>query len=130
MSDATRRAQLARALQDDDMRAALVEADLAIGLAFQVRAIRHAHGWSTRELAARAGTSRSVIERLESANSEGRFAVRTLLRVAAALDVALIARLASFGDFLDILATPTPVVASPYDQDARAAPPADPAPGP
>lgn len=84
-----------RRMRDPRARRAYVEAEVASGLAHQIRALRVQRGWTQKELAEKLGTTQAAVSRLEDA-SYGRPSIKTLLDVSAAFDVALQVRFVSF----------------------------------
>lgn len=95
-----RREQLIKALQDKEYRELYAEEHIKTGLAFQIRALREARNWTQAELGSESGKSQVVISQLEDPDY-GKFQLRTLLTLAAAFDVALIARFAPYSELLD-----------------------------
>ena len=95
-----RREQLIKALQDKEYRELYAEEHIKTGLAFQIRAMREAHNWTQAELGSESGKSQVVISQLEDPDY-GKFQLRTLLTLAAAFDVALVARFAPYSELLD-----------------------------
>lgn len=86
-------------LKDKDYRDAYVASQIAIGLPFQVRALRVGKGWTQTELAERAGMTQPRIAEIEK-TSERRFNLETLLRIASAHDVGLEVRFVSYGQLI------------------------------
>jgi transcriptional regulator with XRE-family HTH domain len=84
-------------LEDKEYRDLFVAEHIAAGLAFQIRAMREARGWSQAELGRRVGMRQETICLLENP-SYGRFTLRTLKRLASAFDVALTVRFAPFDE--------------------------------
>jgi len=84
-----------RRMRNPKARQAYVEAEVASGLAHQIRALRTQRGWTQKDLADKLGTTQAAISRLEDP-SYGRPSVKTLLDVGAAFDVALQVRFVSF----------------------------------
>jgi transcriptional regulator with XRE-family HTH domain len=84
-------------LDNKEYRDSFVESMIRTGLAFQIKELRKRATWSQQQLGERAGTTQNVISRLEDPDY-GRFTLNTLLRLAAAFDVALIVKFASFGE--------------------------------
>lgn len=68
---------------------------ITMGLGFQIHRMRKARGWTQKELAARLGTARTTISRLEKANDHIPN-LTTLLKIAEVFDVALIASFVPF----------------------------------
>ncbi|WP_425482234.1 helix-turn-helix transcriptional regulator [Luteibacter yeojuensis] len=81
--------------RDREYRACYAEAAVEQGVAFQIQVNRKRRGWSQKELADRVGTRQNAICRLEDPDY-GSHSLRMLMKVAAAFDVALIVKLASF----------------------------------
>jgi transcriptional regulator with XRE-family HTH domain len=104
----TRLQQLARATDDKEYADAFVAAEVATGLPFQIRALRKAQKWSQQELAERTGQHQKTISDFENPNYGGKYAVASLLRLAAVFDVALIVRFAPMSDLVDWAATLSP----------------------
>lgn len=84
-----------RRMKNPKARQAYVEAEVASGLAHQIRALRTQRGWTQKDLADKLGTTQAAISRLEDP-SYGRPSIKTLLDVGAAFDVALQVRFVSF----------------------------------
>jgi len=82
-------------MKNPKARQAYVEAEVASGLAHQIRALRTQRGWTQKDLADKLGTTQAAISRLEDP-SYGRPSIKTLLDVGAAFDVALQVRFVSF----------------------------------
>lgn len=76
-------------------------------IAAQVRIIRRARNWTQPRLALEAGMSQADISRIELAKSTKHgLSVGTLLRIAAAFDVALVVKFAPFSELAEWMATP------------------------
>lgn len=86
-------------LADPETRAQCLDYEVTLGIAIQIRALRHAKGWTQRELAGRMGMSVDTVSRLEC-NAAEHCSVSTLRRVAHAFDVALIIRFVSWEEWL------------------------------
>jgi transcriptional regulator with XRE-family HTH domain len=99
-----RRDQIVASLRDKEYRDIFVEEEISTGLAFQIRRMREARGWSQGTLAERIETTQAGISRLENPNY-GRFSLSTLKRLASAFDVALIVRFAPFSALADWVAS-------------------------
>jgi transcriptional regulator with XRE-family HTH domain len=84
-----------RRMRDPAARRAYVEAEVASGLAHQIRVLRTQRGWTQRDLAEKLGTTQAAVSRLEDP-SYGRPSIKTLLDVGAAFDIALQVRFVSF----------------------------------
>lgn len=82
-------------MRNPKARRAYVEAEVASGLAHQIRAMRTQRGWTQKDLADKLGTTQAAVSRLEDA-SYGRQSIKTLLDVSAAFDVAVQVRFVSF----------------------------------
>ncbi len=91
--------QLAQRMRSKEYRDALVEAEIANGIAFQIRAMQAARGWTQKQLGDSAGMEQGSISRL--LNSSGNSSLTTLRRMASAFDVALIARFVPFSQLLE-----------------------------
>lgn len=96
-----RRGQIVESLKDKELRDYYVADHISEGLAFQIRAMREARGWTQRELGERAGgMAQERISQLEDPNY-GRLSLSTLKRIASAFDVALIVRFAPYSELID-----------------------------
>ncbi len=91
--------QLAQRLRSKEYRDALVEAEIANGIAFQIRAMQAERGWTQEQLGDSAGMKQESISRL--VNSSGNSSLNTLRRMASAFDVALIVRFVPFSQLLE-----------------------------
>lgn len=69
-------------------------------IALQIKALRQQRGWTQEELAERAGLKQSQISAMEQVDYSS-WTVRTLRKLAQALDLALTVRFESFGWLLD-----------------------------
>jgi transcriptional regulator with XRE-family HTH domain len=87
-----------------------VESHVNKGLAYQLRAMREARGWSQEELAEVVGMPQTAISRLESP-SYGKLTITTLKRLANVYDVALMVRFVPFSDLVNWV-TGTPYIES------------------
>jgi HTH-type transcriptional regulator/antitoxin HipB len=94
-------------MDDKEHRHLLVSATIKRGLAFQIRAMREARGWTQEELAERAGMKQERISLLENPDY-GYYTLSTLKRLASVFDVALEAKFVPFSTFFDFLADMTP----------------------
>lgn len=74
----------------------------AKNLANQIRATRDKLGWSQERLACESGMNQNAISRLESPDY-GKPTLKTLKRLAKAMDVGLIVRFAPFSELVDWL---------------------------
>lgn len=98
MSEEKRR-QIIASFQDKEYRDGYVAAFVRRRLAGQIRETRRARGWTQAELTERAGLPPRRVSAIEDGGAAP--TLRTLLRVAAALDVALIVRLAPYSALVD-----------------------------
>lgn len=86
-------------LQNRRYRAATVKEAVRSVIALQIRQLRQKSGKSQVALASEASTSQSAIARLEDPDY-GRVSVTTLLKLATALDVALLVKFVPFSKFI------------------------------
>ena len=93
------RRQIISSLRTKTDRDLLVETEIETGTAIQVHALREREGWTQAELADRAGMRQARISLLESLDYEGSVNVKTLVKLAAAFDVALMVRFRSVQRF-------------------------------
>lgn len=91
--------QLAQRMRSKEYRDALVEAEIANGIAFQIRAMQAERGWTQKQLGDSAGMEQGSISRL--LNSSGNSSLNTIRRMASAFDVALIVRFVPFSQLLE-----------------------------
>lgn len=89
--------RLLERLTNKRYRAAYVEENVRTGIAFQIRTLRGE--MSQADFGKKLGKPQSVVSRLEDPDY-GKLSVQTLLEVAAALDIALLVKFASFPDFI------------------------------
>jgi transcriptional regulator with XRE-family HTH domain len=87
-------------MDNKEYRDAYVASQINIGIPFQIRALRTSRGWNQETLAQRTGMTQPRISEIEKPGAR-RLNIETLLRVAAALDVALQVRFVSFGELID-----------------------------
>ena len=87
-------------LRDKQYREAFVASQIGVGIPFQIRAIRQSREMTQPELARAAGMSQPRISEIENPGARN-LNLQTLLRIAAAFDVALEVRFLSFGEFID-----------------------------
>ena len=84
----------------------MVASNLSEGIAFQIRATRDKREMTQAELARESGMTQNNLSRLESPDY-GKQTIRSLKRIADALDVALVVRFVPFSQYIDWLsATP------------------------
>lgn len=97
-----RREQVVHSLADKEYRDAFVEAEIDTGLAYQIRGMREARGWSQGDLGERVpgGMHQGVVSKLEDPDY-GRHTLSTLKRLASAFDVALVVRFVPFSQLVD-----------------------------
>jgi len=105
-TDGIKRQQVLRSLEDREYRREFA-ADVGTGLAFQVRLLREARGWTQEELAHQMGKRQETICQWENPNY-GRYTLKTLNELAAAFDVALLVRFAPFSELVDWSISLTP----------------------
>ncbi|MGH9682224.1 MAG: helix-turn-helix domain-containing protein [Candidatus Acidiferrales bacterium] len=103
-----------------EARAQFVSSHLDKTIAFQLRAIRDEQNLSQEKLAEMVGMNQNAISRLES-EWYGKPTIRTLKRLAAALDVALVVRFVPFGQLVDWVSG-TPFVDEGLSTDSLAVP--------
>ena len=77
-----------------------MESNLNKGLAYQLRGMREARGWSQEEVASKADMPQTAISRLESTNY-GKPTITTLKRMAKVYDVALVVRFVPFSHLVN-----------------------------
>jgi transcriptional regulator with XRE-family HTH domain len=90
-------------LKDPEFRHNYVAENTRRGLAYQIKALREARGWSQAEFARQAGKPQSNIHRWEDP-TYGKFSLSTLIEVASTFDVALVVKFVGFGALLDSVA--------------------------
>lgn len=114
------RTELSGNLAEKEYRDAFVESRIRRGVPLQIRAIRESLGWSQEKLAERSGIKPSNISRTE--NTRDTFlAFPTLLKIAAAFDMALVVKFASFSELEDLATLPAKELVPPsYDEDSAA----------
>lgn len=100
--DSTRREQLVSSLQDKEYRDAFVADQIQIGVPLQIKAMRDNRDWSQEVLGEHMNPPmvQESVWRLENPNRSN-LTIGTLLRVASALDVALIVRFVPFSELID-----------------------------
>jgi transcriptional regulator with XRE-family HTH domain len=106
------RIQTLDSLRDEEYRLAFVDESINVVLAGQIRALQHARGWSQKELGEHVGMAQETISLLENP-SYGRHTLRTLKRLAAAFNVALIVKFAPFSELADWANSLTPKTLAP-----------------
>lgn len=108
-----------KALQDKEYRQLYVDENISTGIAVQLREMRESRGWTQAELGQNAnGIRQERISQLEDPEY-GRPSLTTLKRLAAAFDVALIARFVEFSELVDWTINLTPEQLAPvsFDED-------------
>lgn len=106
------------AFSDKDSRARLMAGVIGVTLALQIRALRVNRGWSQTELAEKAGVSYITISRLEDPEKVLHATIGSLLKIAAACDVALIARFTDWKDWMELMLGQAAFVPPPFNADA------------
>jgi transcriptional regulator with XRE-family HTH domain len=116
-----RRQQIAESLRDKQYRDDFVAEFINTGVAFQIHETREARGWTQAELGERAGMAQESISLLENPDY-GKFTLRTLERLASALDVALVVRFVPFSQLVDWVVDldPEDVAVAGFDEEQRA----------
>jgi len=120
-TDLIKRQQILRSLENREYRREFA-ADVGTGLAFQVRLLREARGWTQEQLAHQIGKRQETICQWENPNY-GRYTLKTLSALAAAFDVALLVRFAPFSELVDwsIDLTPERLAPASFDDELRPA---------
>ena len=99
----SKRENLVNELKDPAYRHAFIEAHAKDTVAFQLRRMREAKGWTQGELAQEAFGDpklQSMVSRLENPDY-GKYSVSTLLGLAKVFDVGLVVRFAPFSEVVD-----------------------------
>lgn len=96
MTTSEERRRLLEHLESKEFRDALVEADIANGILFQLKAMSEDRGWKQEELAEKADTAQPVISKYLKGYEN--FSVKTLRKLASAFDVSLTIRFERFSD--------------------------------
>ena len=101
-TDLTRREQIVSSLTDKQYRDAFVADQIRIGVPLQIKDMRTDREWSQEVLGQHMEPSmaQESVWRLENPN-KANLTIGTLLRVASALDVALIVRFVPFSELID-----------------------------
>jgi len=87
-------------LANKKYRNLFVASQINKGIPFQMRALRAARKMKQSDLAILAGTTQTVISRIEN-NGAGNLSVKTLLKLAEAFDVALVVRFEPIDNLID-----------------------------
>lgn len=93
------RSDLVRQFQDPDYRHAYADSFVDSSIATQIQVLREQRELSQSELGDATGMKQSQISRLENVNNSS-WQIRTLKRIAQALDVVLVVKFESFGKIL------------------------------
>lgn len=89
------------AFSEKNERHEMMATVIGLTLAWQIRALRHRRGWSQEDVARRMGTTQTAIARLENPKLVLRSTMKTLMKVAAVFDVALVCRLEDWKDWVE-----------------------------
>ena len=95
----TKMVKMTKLKKSKELREAFVSSQIEVGIPFQIRALRTQRGMDQKALAKSTGMAQPRISAIESPGY-GSFTLDTLKRVAAAFDVALIVRFASFSELV------------------------------
>lgn len=113
MNIQTTHSKLFAKITNKNYRDLFVASQINKGIPFQLRALRAARNNMTQaELAKAAETKQSVISRIESKGAAN-LSIQTLLKLAAAFDVALVVRFEPIDKFIDWVDKLSPVAMSP-----------------
>jgi transcriptional regulator with XRE-family HTH domain len=91
MTTIKRKHNIIQRLKDKAQRDAYVEAQVDIGIPFQIRALREQREETQAELSSRTGWAQAWVSKLENPNYKG-FSLATLKKVASAFEVGLMVR--------------------------------------
>ena len=107
-------------LRDRETREHTVEAQIKIGIPFQIRAMRENRGLTQEALAEKLETTQNTISRLENPKT-GKPTIKTLLRIARAFDVGLLVRFVPFGFYGDVIdaMSPTHIEIPAYEEELQ-----------
>jgi transcriptional regulator with XRE-family HTH domain len=94
------REQIVAKLFDKEYRDIFVSEQINTGLAFQLRTMREAKGWTQSELGEKVRMAQSRISLMEDANYS-RYSLNTLKRLGSTFDVALVVRFEPFSKLVD-----------------------------
>jgi transcriptional regulator with XRE-family HTH domain len=103
LSSTSSRKRLVNELKDPAYRHAFIEAHATDTVAFQLKRMREAKGWTQGELAVEAfgdAKLQSMVSRLENPDY-GKYSVSTLVNLAKVFDVGLVVRFAPFSEVVD-----------------------------
>ena len=101
--------------RNEAFRRAWLSKELNAGLATQIRAMREHRGWTQAELGRRIGVTQERVSELEDP-SYGRYAIRTLRRIASVFGVGLVVRFASWSAVLTAYET-WPLVPPSFEEE-------------
>jgi len=90
---------LLRKLQKKEFRDAYAADHLAVGIPFQIRALRKQRGWNQAELARRWKKQQSWVSEIER-EGKASYTIATLSELAAVFDVALVVKFVPYSRFL------------------------------
>lgn len=90
-----------RKFKDKRYRDAFLISQIRRMIPKQVRAMREAQDMTQQQLADAAGTTQTVISRIEKGSGSGNLTIKSLLNLASALDVALVIRFEPIDRFID-----------------------------
>lgn len=99
--------EIALSTDDKEYFDAIVSAEIATTLPFQLKAMRKQRGWTQKDVALRTGQNQKTISDFENPNY-ARFTLTSLKKLASAFDVALIVRFAPVSELVDWAATLSP----------------------
>lgn len=105
------------AFSDENSRARLMAGVIGVTLSLQVRTLRVNRGWSQTEMADKAGLSYITISRLEDPEKVLHATVGSLLKIAAACDVALIVRFTDWKEWMEHMLGSAAFVPPPFNAD-------------
>lgn len=89
-----------RKLEKESYRDGYVQAQKAVGLAFQISALRKNKGWTEEELAKKCGWSKDRQIEIETVGGD-ELAWETLQTLAAAFDIGIMVKFASFSEMVE-----------------------------
>jgi transcriptional regulator with XRE-family HTH domain len=101
------KAQLWHKMSNKEYRDNFVAANLSAGVAAQIQTLREDRGWTQKQLGEKAGMTQARISLVEDPAYD-KYTFSTLRRIAAAFDVALIARFARHSELADWVANLNP----------------------
>ncbi len=103
-------------IKDKQRRDAFVLSQVNKGTSFQLRALRAARNYTQQKMAELAGTTQTVISRIEN-NGAGNLSVKSLLNLASALDVALVVRFEPIDKLINWVNDLSPEVLTPKSSE-------------